>query len=156
MGFVEWKCPKCGKNNREGCNAWVYGSPIRNCKGCNSEYFDNRWREIAAEGVEPATKNPKLYLGASLVFLVFTIACIIWLLADIKASGRYPIKLVGCVFVGALGTIGCFVVFLRIVLGYEEKQNKKYYDESLQRLKNKEYVQKLISYGYNVPEQFRR
>ncbi len=37
--------------------------------------------------------------------------------------GSYPIKLVGCIFVGAIGMIGCFVIFLRIVLGYEEKQN---------------------------------
>ena len=60
MGYVEWNCPKCGKKNREACNAWVYGSPIRNCKACNQEYFDNRWREIAIEGVEPATKSLKL------------------------------------------------------------------------------------------------
>ena len=62
MGFVEWNCPRCGKKNREKCNAWVYGSPIRNCKECNAEYFDRRWREIALEGVEPASKNAKLYL----------------------------------------------------------------------------------------------
>lgn len=49
MGYVEWNCPKCGKKNREACNAWVYGSPIRNCKACNQEYFDDRWREIALE-----------------------------------------------------------------------------------------------------------
>lgn len=35
------------------------------------------------------------------------------------------------------------------------KQNKKYYDESVQRLQNKEYVEKLVSYGYNVPERYR-
>lgn len=29
MGYVEWNCPKCGKKNREACNAWVYGNPIR-------------------------------------------------------------------------------------------------------------------------------
>mgnify|MGYP004572473089 FL=1 len=40
-------------------------------------------------------------------------------------------------------------------MGYEEKQNQKYYNESLQRMNNKSYVEKLISYGYNVPEQFR-
>lgn len=53
MGFVEWNCPRCGKKNREKCNA---------------EYFDRRWREIVLEGVEPASKNTKLYLGATIAF----------------------------------------------------------------------------------------
>ena len=69
--------------------------------------------------------------------------------------GRYPIKLAGCVFGGIIGTIGCLVIFLRIVLGYEDKQNQKYYEESLQRMNDKAYVEKLVSYGYNVPERFR-
>ena len=154
MGYVEWNCPKCGKKNREFCNAWVYGSPIRNCNACNREYFDNRWREISIEGVEPATKSPKLYLIATFAFLIFTVACVMWLITDIRTMGSYPVKLAGCFFGGAIGTIGCFVIFLRIVLGYEDKQNQKYYDESLQRMKDKSYVEKLISYGYNVPKKF--
>ncbi len=155
MGYVEWNCSKCGKKNRETCNAWVYGSPIRYCKACNQEYFDSRWREIALEGYEPATKSPKLYLFATIGFLVFTIVCSIWLFTDIRTTGSYPIKLLGCVLAGIIATIGCFVIFLRIVLGYEDKQNQKYYEESLQRMKDKSYVEKLISYGYNVPDRFR-
>ena len=119
------------------------------------EEIYNRWREIALEGVEPATKNPKFYLIATMVCFIFTIACVIWLITDIRMMGSYPIKLAGCIFVGAIGTIGCFVIFLRIVLGYEEKQNQKYYNEPLQRMNDKSYVEKLISYGYNVPENFR-
>jgi multisubunit Na+/H+ antiporter MnhB subunit len=105
--------------------------------------------------VEPDTKSAKLYLLATIGFLVFTIVCAMWLVTDIRTRGSYPIKLLGCVFAGVLGTVGCFVIFLRIILGYEDKQNQKYYEESLQRLKNKNYVEKLISYGYHVPEKFR-
>ena len=155
MGYVEWTCPKCKKKNREGCNAWVYGSPIRYCKGCNAEFFDNRWRELAIEGSEPASKNAKFYIGATIVSLIFTCLCVLWLMNDIETRGSYPTKLLGCVILGVICTIGCFVIFLRIVTGYEDKQNKKYYDESVQRLQNKAYVEKLISYGYNVPERFR-
>ena len=155
MGFVEWNCPRCGKKNREKCNAWVYGSPIRNCKECNAEYFDRRWREIALEGVEPASKNAKLYLGATIAFFVFTCVCALRLIYDIKTLGGYPERLLGCVLIGMVGTIGCFVVLLRIVTGYEDRQNRRYYDESVKRLQNKSYVYKLIAYGYDVPEEFR-
>ena len=110
---------------------------------------------LIIEGVEPATKNPKFYLIATIVCLIFTIACVIWLITSIKTMGSYPIKLAGCIFAGAIGTIGGFVMFFRIVLGYEDKQNQKYYDESLQRMKDKSYVEKLISYGYKVSEKFR-
>lgn len=155
MGYVEWNCPKCQKLNREGCNAWVYGSPIRYCKACNAEFFDNRWRELAINGVEPASKNPKFYLGATIVSILFTCVCALWLISDIKIRGSYPIRLLGCVILGIISSIACLLVFLRIVTGYEDKQNVKYYNESVQRLQNKEYVDKLISYGCNVPDIYR-
>lgn len=53
-----------------------------------------------------------------------------------------------------VGIIGCFVVFLRIVTGYEDKKNARYLDESKRRLQDKNYVDKLISFGYTVPDEF--
>lgn len=47
MGFMEGNCPTWGKKIRESCNAWMYGSPIRTCPKCKSEFIDNWWREAA-------------------------------------------------------------------------------------------------------------
>ncbi len=48
MGFMEENCPKSGKKIGESCNAWrMYGSPIRTCPKCKSEFLDNWWREVA-------------------------------------------------------------------------------------------------------------
>ena len=40
MNFIEGTCPKCGAKTRENCNTWVYGSPVRICKSCKTEYLD--------------------------------------------------------------------------------------------------------------------
>ena len=86
---------------------------------------------------------------------MFICVCALWLIYDIKTLGGYPERLLDCVLIGMVGTIGCFVVLLRIVTGYEDRQNRRYYDESVKRLQNKSYVYKLIAYGYDVPEEFR-
>lgn len=154
MGYVEGNCPKCGAKVRERCNAWVYGSPIRTCPNCKKEFLDKRWREVAIDGFATGSKNAKLYLGATIAFLFFTIVCVLWLTNMINTQGHYPIKLVGCIALGIVGTIGCAIVFLRIVTGYEDKQNAKYMDESKRRLQDENYVDKLISFGYAVPDEF--
>lgn len=154
IGYVQGNCPECGARVHEKCNAWVYGSPIRTCPKCKKEFLDKRWREVAIDGFTPGSKNAKFYLGGTVSFLLFTIACILWLRSMISTRGHYPVKLIGCIVVGIIGTIGCFVVFLRIVTGYEDKKNARYLDESKRRLQDKNYVDKLISFGYTVPDEF--
>ena len=59
ISIAEWTCPECKTKNRETCNAWMYGSPIRQCKACRSEYLDRRFREVAIDGFDPRSNNPK-------------------------------------------------------------------------------------------------
>ena len=62
MNFIEGTCPKCGAKTREKCNTWVYGSPIRTCGSCKTEYLDKRWREVAIDGFDPRSNNSSFYL----------------------------------------------------------------------------------------------
>lgn len=155
MGYVEGNCPKCGAKVRERCNAWVYGSPIKTCPSCKSEFLDKRFREVAIDGFDPRANNPRLYLLGFFGFLVFTIVCAAWLIAMINARQSYPVKLVGCILVGIVGTVGCAVVLLRQMTGYEEKQNARFMEESQKRMQDKDYVEKLVAYGYSVPDTYR-
>ena len=156
MGFVEGNCPKCGKKIREKCNAWVYGSPIRTCPKCKSEFLDKRWREVAIDGFDPRTNNPKLYLFGFLGFLIFTILCIACRILMINIWGSYPTKLLGCIIIGIIGTIGCVLILLIQITGIEDKNNAKFMEESKKRLQDKNYVEKLISYGYDIPDIYRK
>lgn len=156
MGYVEGNCPKCGKKIRESCNAWVYGSPIRICPNCKSEFLDKRWREVAIDGFDPRANNPRFYIFGFFGFLAFTIVCVVWLMAMINAQRSYPIRLLGCIVLGIIGTIGCAVVLLRQITGYEEKNNARFMEESQKRMQDKDYVEKLVAYGYSVPDVYRR
>ena len=74
MNYAEWVCPKCKTKNRETCNMWMYGSPIRECKACRSEYLDRRWREVAIDGFDPRSKNAKFYAKGAAFLLSLAIA----------------------------------------------------------------------------------
>lgn len=155
MGYIKGNCPKCGANVTEKCNAWVYGSPIRICPHCNQEYFDSRWREVAIDGIEPRSNNAPFYFKGMIAFLLFTVICLLSLLWLITTQKYYPTKAVGCVIVGIIGTLLCTFMWLRIKLGFEEKYNMKYLEESRNRLQDPNYIQKLMDYGYHVPDEYK-
>ena len=74
----------------------------------------------------------------------------------IKAQRSYPVRALGCIALGIIGTIGCAVVLLRQITGYEEKNNARFMEESQKRMQDKDYVEKLVAYGYSVPDIYRR
>ena len=79
------------KEKEREFNAWMYGSPIRTCPKCKSKFLDKRWREVAIDGFDPRTNNPKLYLIVFFVFLAITILCILCRIIRINTLGYYPI-----------------------------------------------------------------
>lgn len=152
INYIEGNCPVCGAKTKESCNTWVYGSPIRTCSSCKSEYLDKRWREVAIVGFDPRSGNASFYLKGFLGFFLFTIVCISVLVLFINLQGYYPNKLLGCIFAGALGTVLCGFLFARIKLGFEDKNNAKYMEESKKRIENNGYIEKLKAFGYPVPD----
>ncbi|MBR1737225.1 MAG: hypothetical protein IJ736_09460 [Firmicutes bacterium] len=155
INYIESTCPNCGKKIKENCNTWLYGSPIRKCSSCNTEYLDKRWREAAIDGFDPRSTNSAFYLKAALTFLVFTIACSLYLAFTINILGHYSAKVVACICLGALATFACSFLYLRIKLGFEDKKNNTYLQESKERLKDAEYINKLENYGYTIPDEYK-
>ena len=149
MSYVEWVCPECKTKNRESCNSWMYGSPIRECKACRSEYLDRRWREVAIDGFDPRSNNSSFFLKGALVLLAIAAICgaLIWF----QSGGEgYSMKILLVGVFSALGTLFCVFNFLRIKLGFQNKDNDKFMAESKARLSDSLYVEKLRKYGYKV------
>ncbi len=146
----------CSKKNRETCSTWVYGSPIRNCKFCHAEYLDRRWREVAIDGYDPRSMNSALYLKGMIGFAVFALVAALFTVYSIQTRGSYNMRGAACILLGAFGSVMCLILFLRIKLGFEEKSQEKYRNESITRLQNPDYVQKLMHYGYHVPEEYQQ
>ena len=136
MGFIESKCPHCGKVNRFSCNTYAYGSPIVNCKDCREEFVERKFREVAIEGFDPRTTNPKIYVKFVPLFLVLSAACFALQFSRVGelAFNKITVAAVAC----AAAAVLCVVQFIRINCGFEDKS----------------YAKKLASYGYKVPEEY--
>ncbi|MCR5142196.1 MAG: hypothetical protein K6C68_06680 [Ruminococcus sp.] len=155
MGYSEMKCSHCGKMNRESCNAWMYGSPIRFCKKCGEKYIDRRYREPAIQGFDNRTMSAELYLKIAPIFAGIFVLALIWNRYTVTHLGYFTTYQILFMLVGGLGAVGGIVQYFRIKLGIEEKSNQRYLAESEERLKNPEYVADLIANGFNVPEKYR-
>ena len=149
MNYAEWVCPQCKTKNREACNTWMYGSPIRECKACRSEYLDRRFREVAIDGFDPRSNNAKFYVKGALFLLAIALVCGVLTYFQ-YTRGYYSMKVVVAGSLSALGAIACLIMSICIKLGFQNKDNDKYMAESKGRLSDSLYVEKLRKYGYKV------
>lgn len=149
ISYAEWVCPECKTKNRESCNTWMYGSPIRECKACHSEYLDKRWREVAIDGFDPRSKNAKFYAKGAAFLLSMAIICGVLLQTSFVQGANTTKLTLACIFCSLFGVVSGFIA-LRIKLGFADKDNEKYMAESKARLGDPQYVEKLRKYGYKI------
>ena len=158
MHFVESYCPNCNHLNEFPCNnVWRYGSPIVKCHKCQSEYLDDQFREVPIEGIAPKSSKASLYFCLGLVFLAGSLigTAMIYFHTITPGTYYYDKTIIGTIIEG-IASLPCFFMSLRIKLGFQNRSNKNYIQESEERLTNPSYVQKLESYGYKIPEKFKR
>ena len=155
MGYSEMNWPHCGKTNRESCNAYMYGSPVRICRSCGQKYIDGRYREPAISGLDPKSTNASFY-GKGCVGFGIAFACFFgWFLYCAISNRVYSLR-VGILCTGCLAAfIGCIIQYVRIKSGAVQRENAKYLEESEKRLSDKSYVDELIRMGIDVPEKYR-
>ena len=154
MGYSEMKCPHCGKMNREACNAWMYGSPIRVCKKCGGKYMDRRYREPAVQGFDQRTTDANLYKTVSIICGAVFILVLCWYRYTTINRGYYTNYQVAFLIMLPIALVGCLIQYIRIKSGAMAKANAKYLAQSEERLKDKQYVADLIANGYKVPEKY--
>lgn len=154
LSYMEITCPSCGAKSKESCNTWAYGSPIKICTSCNTEFIDRRFTEPAVEGLNRKSTDSSMYLKGLLFMLIFTAVSAVLLFVMSKTNGYFPTKMIACTVGGILGSVLCGVMFFRIKLGFADKENNAYLEESEKRLQNRDYAEKLCGYGYNVPDKY--
>ena len=152
LNIISCKCPGCMKMNRERCNSWFYGSPIRRCKYCGMEYLDKRWREVALQGVDPRSENSTLYLVGTIFFGIITLVLLNIVVKDLTVENYFAWDVVMFMAIAVMGTIISIVMFIRIITGIEARTAAKYMAESERRLRNPEYANKLATMGYRIPD----
>ena len=127
---------------------------LKVCPKCKNEFLDKRFTEVAIEGFDRRSVEPSFYLKGIVFFAVITLMSILLFIYMVKFIGKYPTKILGCIGIGILGIILCTLMFVRVKFGFEEKERENYIKQSEERLKNKEYAEKLKFYGYEVPDKY--
>ncbi len=149
------KCPHCGNSLKEEDNAYLYGSPFRVCSKCKNTYVDNRYHEIAIEGIRQEDINPTeadmkaqrksgwkwIWIGIGMNALFIIILFTGWMI--------FPLPIFGVSFI---------ISGSRSIKNVSPKQLEKKRKEieaekqqSLLRIQNPEYLEQLRTIGYNIP-----
>lgn len=144
-------CPKCTNKqidnhivNAYGVN---WGSPIKRCLICNTEYLDNRYQEAAIyEKPKSRLKIREIkYAGIGMLFgpLMLLVNSIRMTLFNFSSDGT--------LFYGGI-ILTCFSIILAVIFTLAALENHKNYKKALEesqgRLQDGEYKDKLIKYGY--------
>ncbi len=154
---LEFHCPSCGKKlfsyeMRER----RYGSPLKKCNTCETEYIDPRFFEPALSGIP----EDEFKMTPYLIMLAFG-AFILWRgihLTSVRQLGtpsglQWLMPAVLILFGIALLAGGVYEIFT-IKTGLKQKKFDKIMTESKNRIGAPSYVYKLWQLGYPVPESY--
>ena len=151
------RCPECGRkffyyDSRQR----YYGSPVRTCKKCNSQYLDLRYHEIAVEGIPESelSRKPMIIL---MIFGALILYRGIYLTGYRQLGmGDYGQWIMPVLFI-IMGIVMITVGIIEIILISTGRKMMKYERlkrESEERMSDRSYAWTLKQEGYNVPEQY--
>lgn len=132
-----------------------YGSPIRKCTKCSGECYDPNMHEIAIEGIRTTEFDIMPRVKILLLFLAMGLITLLWFLYEYNFLTYYHMALP---FLAVFCGIGCLYIsgeIISIKLGYKAAKLEELRIDSVNRMKDKEYVRKLIDLGYPVPEEYK-
>ena len=155
--FADRRCPECGHNFFIYNNSqWFYGSPVRTCRKCGSQYADKRYHEIEIDGFQRGSMSITSGLIIALIgsFFIYRGICLskgYMLNTPEEAQWFMPtvIFLMGCAIV-ILGITD----IIKILTGLKAKKFEKLRMESEERLQDYNYAHVLNDLGYPVPEKY--
>lgn len=149
MSYV-LKCSNCNKTliTYEGRER-KYGSPFFNCKKCGTEYVDPRYQELAVVGIPES----EFGYGTSIICLVIG-GLLLWrgiYLLGVRMLGtpdfmQWVLPTMVLILGGAF-VVMAIVDFVSIVSGGKRKKFERLYEESLARMQDEAYVEKLKKCG---------
>lgn len=151
------RCPECGRkffyyDSRQR----YYGSPVRTCKKCNSQYLDLRYHEIAVDGIPESelSRKPMIIL---MIFGALILYRGIYLTGYRQLGmGDYGQWIMPVLFI-IMGIVMITVGIIEIIMISTGRKMMKYERlkrESEERMSDRSYAWTLKQEGYNVPEQY--
>ena len=153
--MMEIHCPSCG---RIVCTYvagdYRYGSPLKNCPKCSSEYINPAVHEIEVDGISPdAFDMKKLILGMIMGVVFFIIGAVIFHL-EVTRKGYYHTSNIAIMVISVIAFFYALGNIVFIKTGIKAKWTERKRQESVSRMSDPEYALRLKAHGYNVPEKY--
>ncbi len=152
---IEFKCPSCGKKLfTYEYRIRKYGSPVKECKKCGSEYVDPRFYELAIDGIPE--DEYKLY---PYIFMIVIGGLIVW--RALHLFGMRQLGVPGYIqwlmptallIMGSVFIIGAIVSIILTLTGLHKKKMDRLLEESEERIRDYAYIKKLKKLGYKIPD----
>lgn len=150
-------CGKCGKvffGEKEKKEPYLYGSPFRVCPDCGEEYFDRRYHEIVVDGIYV---EHRLYLPVWQILA--TVAVISFLAYSLSSYAAWTFGLDGLVVLFAIAAgLTVLMVCLDVTAFRRYLRRRKRLivlkEESVERVKQRKYIEKLETVGLKVREEY--
>lgn len=154
---IEFRCPSCGKKLFTfEQRTRKYGRIIQECKKCGAEYADPRYVELAIDGIPEDEFKVAPYL-----FMIVIGCLLIWRAKHLFGVHQLGVMeqmqwLLPTVFLllGIAAIIGAIISIIMIKTGRRAKKLETLYQESIERMKDFGYVNKLRKFGYDIPDRF--
>ena len=152
--MIEMHCPNCNKLvGTYGVGEYRYGSPLKVCPKCKTEYINPVFHEIEIDGIAPEAFDIKRLLIALVFGIVFFAigAGIHYFEVTTKDYYHYSY-----IFIMLISVMVIFFAIGNIIIktGLKAKRNERLRQESADRLSNPRYAVWLHQHGYNVPEKY--
>ncbi len=153
--MVEIYCTNCGR--RVGfytAGDYRYGSPLKTCPKCKTEYINPVFHEIETDGISPEAFDIKRLLLAILVSTVFFIIGAAIHYYEITTSDYYHTSCISIMVISAIAIVFAIANIFLIKTGFKTKRTERMRQKSAERLSNPHYAMHLKELGYNVPEKY--
>ena len=136
-------CPNCGVESKEK-KIYAYGSPIVKCHKCQVEYYDDRFHEIALDGIRPedqtTIREAITIIGVGIIIGAASLG-FNWLTSTYL--GRIWIIFVFGVIFGVLAILYGIYKTFAILTGAEKRRWERLTAESKQRVSDPAYIMRL-------------
>ena len=155
--YNEVKCRGCGKRlltyEQTG---YKYGSPLKVCKKCQTEYLDPRF-------VEPAVSG---FSAKETIVLSYSIILVVGVLLAMRGIHMYSMRMLNMadefqwlmptliLAAGIALILGGSVEIIMIMTGAKQKKLDHLLTESENRLRDVNYAAKLSKLGYPIPKNY--
>lgn len=149
------KCRQCGAelgvSLPEGSE---YGSPIRVCPTCHTQYVDRAYREIAVDGLTESDRNPKASFRDAFIMLAVALGLAVLLFVGYVYGRRLYLGILVIDVLLWLGVGYSVSDTIKKKTGKKEEELARLRAESEARLRDPEYARTLQKLGYSVPEEY--